>query len=405
MATPYHYHPDYDPPPGRRHRGPGILSSPLVLVLAVTLGLGLGAVAFWVGSRIVGRGPQPPVTNPDAQPREVVASGPLDADEVENNGVYERCKRSVVSVNIVVQERDRLDLTRAEQKTGAGSGVVWDDDGRIVTNYHVIAEAARYKNVVARVVLSDGTRADATVVGVAPNFDLAVIQLIRVHKKPPKVEVGRSDDLKVGQKVYAIGNPFELPGTLTKGIVSALDRPTSSPTGGVILGCIQHTAPINPGNSGGALLNRFGRLIGINSSIATPSGGNVGIGFAIPADTVNEVVTEIIRTGRVPKPSLGLRLVSPEFTKRYRVPGALVAEVDADGPAAAAGLQGWHGATNPRTGLREPGDLITAINGTVVNGPEDVQKVLSKLNPGEKAVIQYRRGGDERKVEVTVEGV
>jgi S1-C subfamily serine protease len=376
-------------------------------LIAVLLGLGLGLGVFWAVGHFAGRFNQPPVTNPDAKPREEAPNSPLDAAEAEANGVFERCKVSVVSVNIVVQQRDRLDLTRMERKTGAGSGVVWDDEGRVVTNFHVVEDAARYDNVVARVVLWDGTGHDSTLVGIAPNYDLAVIQLVRAAKKPAKVEVGRSADLKVGQRVYAIGNPFELPGTLTMGIVSAKDRATSAPTGGVITGCVQHTAPINPGNSGGALLNRAGHLIGINSSIATPSGGNVGIGFAIPSDRVNEVVTEIIKTGRVPKPSLGLRLVSPDFTRRYRIPGALIAEVVPDGPAAKAGLKGWHGDTNPRTGLREPGDLIVAVNGTTVNGPEDFQKAVARLNPGDKATIRFRREGEQKEKEVTVivEGV
>jgi S1-C subfamily serine protease len=256
-----------------------------------------------------------------------------------------------------------------------------------------------------RVVLADGrTSYDARVVGVAAEYDLAVIQVTAPKGGLKKIGVGTSHDLKVGQKAFAIGNPFELSGTMTKGIVSALDRPTQAPTGETIKGCIQHTAAINPGNSGGPLLNRKGELIGVNSSIISPSGGNVGIGFAIPVDTVNPVVTEIIRHGRVARPDLGVKLYDERRLRRAGFDkGVMVAEVMPGGPAAKAGLRGVR--PDPRTGRAQPGDLIVAINGQEINTVADYQRIVGGLKPGDQVTVKYIRDDEEHEATLTVRGV
>jgi S1-C subfamily serine protease len=334
----------------------------------------------------------------------VVAAGPLDAEEREANELFERVKDSVVSVSLVRLRRGGFDLS-TEEETGAGSGFIWDADGRIVTNYHVVADAANRQDMAVKVVMSDPSKKyDAAIVGLAPAYDLAVIQ-IQPRETLRPIDVGTSADLKVGQRAFAIGNPFELPGTLTKGIVSALNRLTKAPSGGVISGCVQHTAAINPGNSGGPLLNRFGRLIGVNSSIITPSGGNVGIGFAIPSETVNQVVTEIIRTGRTLRPDLGIRLYDQQRLRRAGYPrGVMVAEAVSGGPADAAGLRGIR-PSQVAPGRAEPGDLILAINGEEVANVNDYQRVVSTLRPGQKVTVRYTRDDEEHEATLTVRGM
>jgi len=393
--------------PAGRGRRPGSHPHRVpLLLLAAVLGVGLGALGFWLGGMLLHRlQPEHPPTNPNAQPREAVPNGPLDAEEAEANELFERVKDSVVSVNLVLQRRSRFDLSIEEATTGAGSGFLWDADGRIVTNFHVVREAAERRDMAVRVVMSDPSKKyDAAVVGLAPEYDLAVIQ-IQPRETIKPIDVGTSGDLKVGQKAFAIGNPFELPGTLTKGIVSALNRPTKAPSGGVITGCIQHTAAINPGNSGGPLLNRLGRLIGVNSSIITPSGGNVGIGFAIPVDTVNGVVTEIIRNGRALKPDLGIRLYDQQRLRRAGFSkGVMIAEAIPGGPAAAAGLRGLR-PSQEVAGRAEPGDLIVAINGEDVNNQNDYQRVVSKLKVGQQVTVRYLRDDEEKEATLTVRGV
>jgi S1-C subfamily serine protease len=210
--------------------------------------------------------------------------------------------------------------------------------------------------------------------------------------------------LEVGQKAYAIGNPFGLSLTLTKGIVSALDREIESPGEQPIAGVIQVDAPINPGNSGGPLLDKDGRLIGVNTAIATPSGGNVGIGFAIPVDTVNTVVPELIRTGRLYKPDLGVRLVDERLLRRagFRE-GVMIQDVLPNGPAAKARLRGV--TIDPQTGDVEPGDIILAINDEPVRGNVDFARILRGLKVGEPALLLIERGDKRFEVEVVVRGV
>jgi S1-C subfamily serine protease len=396
---------DFGDRPRRPRREPkSNAATPLAFVLIALIGIGVGGVGLWLGGKIINGWRQPAAVNPDAQPKVAVANGPLDSEEVEANQVFEADRDSVVNVDTVLLQRGAFEST-AERQTGTGSGFVWDTDGRIVTNYHVIEDIYKRQNMAIRIVMSDRHTYDARIVGTAADYDLAVVQVLNVPKDRLKpIQVATSSDLKVGQKVYAIGNPFGLSQTLTVGIISNLERSIEAPTGAPIPGAIQHTAQINPGNSGGPLLNRAGKLIGVNTSIATPSGGNVGIGFSIPSDTVNQVVTSIIRQERPKKPDLGVRLYDE---KRLRSAGygkgVMIAEVMPGGPADKAGLRGLR--RSPNGTLAGAGDLIVAINGEEVNDVADFQRIVAKLKPDQQVTIRYQRDEVERETILTVRGV
>ena len=399
------YEDEDDRPQPKQRAAPGGTRSLLLL--------GLGALIAAAVILLVGyfRGKHDaPLTDPDAKPREVSPKEPLDSDEREAVDLFKKVKPSVVNVDIVLRRRTGWDDRAAEQQTAAGSGFIWDDDGRIVTNYHVIEGVLqRPKQLTARVVLADRTAYDADIVGYAQEYDLAVLRFDPASRpakeKIRKIDLGTSRDLEVGQKVYAIGNPLGLSLTMTKGIISALDRPIRSPAGTTIHGGIQTDAAINPGNSGGPLLDKSGRLIGVNTAIATTTehGGDIGIGFAIPADTVNQVVTQIIQTGRVLKPDLGITLYDQQKLRRARYDrGVMIDSTVPNGPAAKAGLLGLR--LNPTTRRVEPGDLIVAINGETVDSVEDYERAVRKLKPGDQATLRIVRKEAEQDVTVTVGG-
>ena len=398
---------DDDLPSRREHRNSRAAgrTSPAVYVLVGIVAILVAVGGIWLGSKLVDVfRPQPGATNPDAAPKETVSNGPLDAEETEANRVFEEDKSSVVNVDTVLLQRS---FQGSEQQTGTGSGFVWDTDGRIVTNFHVIEDVYKRKNMAVRIVMADRQTYDARIVGTAADYDLAVVQILNVPKDKLKpIQVATSADLKVGQKVFAIGNPFGLSLTLTTGIISNLDRSIEAPTGAPIPGAIQHTAQINPGNSGGPLLNRAGKLVGVNTSIATPTngGGNVGIGFSIPSDTVNQVVTSIIRNERPKKPDIGVRLYDEKRLRAqgYRE-GVMIAEVIPGGPADVAKLRGLRRAGN---GLPAgPGDVILAINGESVGGVADFQRIVDKLKPDQSVRIRFLRDETEREVTLVVRGV
>jgi S1-C subfamily serine protease len=329
------------------------------------------------------------------------ASAP-DAEETEAVRVFKTCKDSVVNVDTIVRVR-RFDMSVQEQQTGTGSGFVWDDAGHIVTNFHVVRDAVG-TNRRLRVVLADRSTWEARIVGVSPDHDLAVLKIVAGSDRFKKIRLGKSSDLEVGHKVYAIGNPFGLSLSMTKGIVSALEREIDSPSERTIGGVIQTDAPINPGNSGGPLLNKDGLLIGVNTAIKTPSGGNVGIGFAIPVDTVAPVVVELITRGKVLQPDLGIKLVDQWRVRRAGVPtGVMIQSVEEDSPASEAGLRGVvvkRGSTEA-----EFGDVIVAINGKEVKGNSEFNRMLGAYKIGETLKLTVERNDSSREVEVTLRGM
>ena len=371
------------------------------LLLAVMIGVGVGAMAFaWLNPPVRFR---TDANDPTVQPR---PSNPItgpDAEEQQALAVFDAARESVVNVDTVLKVRNRLDMQVQEQQAGTGSGFVWDTDGRVVTNFHVVRQAIA-NGLTIRVVMADRTSYEARIVGYAPDYDLAVLQIPAPKDKLKPITLGRSAELQVGRKAFAIGNPFGLSLSMTKGVISAVDREIESPGQKPITGAIQTDAPINPGNSGGPLLDKDGRLIGVNTSIATPSGGNVGIGFAIPVDTVNPVVTELIQRGRIQQPDLGLKLVDERRIRRAGYAnGVMVESVEPDGPAAKAGLRGLTANANTREVL--PGDLIVAVNGAPIRGTLEFVRKVATLTVGQTVTLTVERDEKPLELPLIVRGV
>jgi len=381
--------------PNRRDSATSILIGTALLCLGVAAGLVLAA-QFRAE-------PTEAVLNPQAEPRTAEPLAASDPEEAEAVRVFRECRESVVNVDTVIRLRSAVDYEVREQQTTSGSGFLWDDEGRVVTNYHVVRDAVANRREL-RVMLADRTPYVATVIGTAPDYDLAVLKITAPKESLKPISVGRSADLEVGRKTYAIGNPFGLSLTMTKGIISALDREIDSPGDRTISGAIQTDAPINPGNSGGPLLDRDGKLIGVNTSIASPSGGNVGIGFAIPVDTVNTVVTELIRTGRILRPDLGIKLFDQRRLRQAGVlTGVMVAIVEDGSPAAAAGIKGM--VLDRRTNTAERGDLIIALNGEKVRDNLDFTRRIANHAIGDVVKLTLERNDEQRTVEVKLRGV
>ena len=326
----------------------------------------------------------------DAAPRAVSPRGALGADELANIEVFKRLSPSVVHITTLATERDFFNRSVQQVPRGTGTGFVWDNNGHIVTNFHVIQEGSG-----ARVTLADQSSWSATLVGAFADRDLAVLKINAPRDKLPAIAIGSSRDLQVGQKVFAIGNPFGLDQTLTIGIVSALNREIDSANQRTIRGVIQTDAAINPGNSGGPLLDSAGRLIGVNTAIYSPSGASAGIGFAIPADEVNRIVPRLIRDGRITRPTLGVASANDSIRRALRAPeGVALLQVPPQGPAGRAGLQPY---ARNRDGSIVPGDVIVAINDEAVASLDDMLTVLEKHQPGERVTLTVWRNGQRRK--------
>ena len=329
-----------------------------------------------------------------APPRAVAPRGPLMADELNNIAVFRAASPSVVNITALGLERDLFSRNVQQVPQGTGTGFVWDTAGHLVTNYHVIQDAAG-----ARVTLSDQSSYKAELVGAFPDRDLAVLKIVAPAGKLKPLPVGSSRDLQVGQQVYAIGNPFGLDQTLTTGIVSALNREIESVTRRLIRGAIQTDAAINPGNSGGPLLDSAGRLIGVNTAIFSPSGASAGIGFAIPVDEVNRIVPRLIRDGRMVRPALGVTGGGAEINRALGLPkGVPLVRIQRGGPAAKAGLKAF---ARGDGGVVQ-GDVITAINDEPIDDADDMLNALEKLNPGDSATLTLWRAGATRKVSVVL---
>ncbi len=327
-------------------------------------------------------------------PRPVSPRGELGSEERALIGLFERARDSVVFISTRQEVRDFWTRNVFSVPRGNGSGFVWDEAGHVVTNFHVIQGASE-----ALVKLADDSEHQASLVGVSPAHDIAVLKIDAGKRLAAPVPLGSSHDLRVGQSVYAIGNPFGLDWTLTKGIISALDRSLDGQNGSTIEHLIQTDAAINPGNSGGPLLDSAGRLIGINTAIYSPSGANAGIGFAVPADTVNRVVPQLIRHGRYTRPALGIDIderINQQLTQALGVKGVAILRVRPGSPAAAAGLRG---VSRSREGL-VPGDIIAAVNDKPVDSVGRLAARLDEYKIGERVRLRLMRQG--KTVEVTV---
>ncbi len=330
---------------------------------------------------------------PPAEPRLVTARGDLAADETATIALFEQAKPSVVFITTEAEALDPFTRNVFAVPRGTGSGFVWDEAGHIVTNFHVIEGATG-----ASVRLADGRTLPARLVGADPRNDLAVLR-ISTNENPPPLTLGASGMLQVGQKVFAIGNPFGFDFTLTTGIVSALGRELPGRRGLTIRGLIQTDAAINPGNSGGPLLDSAGRLIGVNTAIYSPTGGSAGIGFAVPVDTVNRVVPQLIATGRYAPPALGVE-VDPQINAiaaSQGIEGVLVLGIVPGSPAEAAGLEP---ARFTRDGRILPGDIIVGIDGTEITSVEDLLVTLETREIGERVEVHILRDGGRTSLEI-----
>ena len=337
------------------------------------------------------------LNDPKAAPRTVTPRGELRAEEKLNIALFKQASPAVVNITVLGVERDMFTLNQYQIPQGTGSGFVWDTAGNIITNFHVIQNADG-----AQVTLADQSNWKARVVGVAPDKDLAVLKIDAPANKLQRIPIGTSKDLQVGQNVFAIGNPFGLDQTLTTGIISALNREIESVTRRPIQGVIQSDAAINPGNSGGPLLDSAGRLIGVNTAIYSPSGTSAGIGFAIPVDTVNRIVPELIRSGKVIRPGFGIQIADEQIAQRLRVTGVLVIDVARGSAAARAGMLPTRRDAQGRVIL---GDVITAIDGIKIESPNDMYLALEKYKVGDAVNVTSLRDGRTVQTKVTLDPV
>lgn len=322
--------------------------------------------------------------------RTVDQRGPLSDAERANIELFERVSPSVVQIAARSAAANPLD---EDEGAGAasGTGFVWDNSGHVVTNNHVVQNGSE-----VAVRFASGEVAQAEIIGVAPNYDLAVLRIKTARQLPPPVALGSSNELKVGQSAFAIGNPFGLDQSLTSGIVSALKRRLPTSSGREIANVIQTDTAINPGNSGGPLLDSAGRLIGVNTAIISPSGSSAGIGFAIPVDIVNRVVPELIKNGRVPTPGIGIVAASEAVATRLGVEGVIVVRTAPGSPAERAGIRG----ANFSSGAI--GDVIVQADGKPVHRLSDLTDQLEQVGAGKSVRVGVKRGSETRDVNVDV---
>ncbi len=325
----------------------------------------------------------------------------LTEEERNNITVYQKAAQGVVNITSTVVERDFF--FGLVPREGAGSGSIIDPRGYVLTNNHVIKDARRIE-----VTLSDGSKWPGRLVGTDPDNDLAVIRIDAPPERLRPIPLGDSQGLQVGQKVLAIGNPFGLGETLTIGIVSSLGRSIRSETGSLMEDLIQTDAAINPGNSGGPLLDSEGRIVGINTAIFSPSGGSVGIGFAIPVDTAKRIIPDLVEKGYVSHPWVGVSLfpLQPGLAKALKIGverGAMIVEVVRGAPADRAGLRG--GSKTVQVGnalIPVGGDVVVAIDNQQVNSSEDFVRIIRRHRPGEQVTLKVVREGKTMEVSVTL---
>ncbi|HUZ92163.1 MAG TPA: trypsin-like peptidase domain-containing protein [Methylocella sp.] len=326
-------------------------------------------------------------------PRTITPRADLTEAERTRIKLFETVSPSVVAVFARMNPEE---LLMPGQETGdvqTGTGIVWDAAGHVITNYHVIKGTDQFAAH-----LSSGESVTVRIVGSAPNYDLAVLQLERTHTPLRPIAVGSSSDLQVGQSAFAIGNPYGLEQTMTSGIISALRRTIPTAEGHEIAGGIQTDAPLNPGNSGGPLLDSAGRLIGVNTMIISRSGASAGVGIAIPVDIANRVVTQLIDTGHVPTPGIGIAAAPATTAAQLDIDGVIVLKVYPDSPAAKAGLMG-------ASANGDVEDIITAVNGQQVHDVTDLSGIFEQLGVGKTVTLTVSRGDHSRAVKVTLADV
>jgi S1-C subfamily serine protease len=354
------------------------------LLLLVAL-IGLLSLATTASLLLLVDRPAARASAPAAGPRALATRTDLGRDELDTIELFRRCSPSVVYITNLAVRRDMFGMNVTEVPQGTGSGFVWDQGGYVVTNFHVIQGAQA-----AEVTLSDHTTWPARFVGAEPDKDLAVLKIEAPAEKLAPMALGSSNDLLVGQRVYAIGNPFGLDQTLTVGIISALKRQIRSVTNRPIQDVIQTDAAINPGNSGGPLLDSAGRLIGVNTAIYSPQGsGSVGIGFAVPVDTVNGIVPQLIRHGKVVRPGLGVVMASDAQARRFGLQGALVLHVSPDSAAEQAGIRPTRQDNYGRLFL---GDVIVALDDQPVTSADEFSQLMEGRAVGDTVKLRLLRG-------------
>jgi S1-C subfamily serine protease len=370
----------------RETRAPPVSCSPWALVMLLLFVCGYLAWREF-GWRLQGGGAE-------AQPRAVTPRGDLAQDEQATIELFDRAKDSVVHITTWERRQgmDRLWMRAEEYPRGEGSGFVWDDKGTIVTNVHVLNGGSRFV-----VTLSDGTEFEGSDPYGDREHDIAMIHIDAPRAKLKPILVGSSKDLKVGQKVFAIGNPFGLDHTLTTGVISGLNREiTTDPEGQakVIRGVIQTDAAINPGNSGGPLLDSAGRLIGMNTAIYSRGGDSAGIGFAVPVDLINAIVPRLVRVGESQPVQIGVTPAPDQWAASLGVEGAIVGKVEAGSPAERAGLKAARGSSFRNLSY----DLIVAIDGEKVTQVSDLADRLAEHKKGDTIEIEIVRDGRKRKL-------
>lgn len=315
----------------------------------------------------------------------------LTPDESNNIEIFNNTNKSVVYVTNSQIRRDYFSMNIYEIPAGAGTGFIWNHDGLVVTNYHVIANASKID-----ITLWDQSVWKAEIVGSAPGKDLAVLRIDAPKNRLFPVRPGDSSKLEVGRKVLAIGNPFGLDTTLTVGVISALGR-TVEIGGRKIEGLIQTDAAINPGNSGGPLLNSKGELIGVNTLIYSPSGTSAGVGFAIPVDNVMKIIPQLIEHGRIMRPILGVSILDDSIARRYRIQGVVVLDTARELDAHRSGIRGI---TRDRNGNIILGDIIVKIDDYEIRNQNDLYNALEKYKPGDKVTVTTVR--NDRKMTFVV---
>lgn len=369
------------------------LSARQILMIALISGLfaaGVVAVVDRVSNRL-----QPAQAAYSESSPSGITDPATGNDEQNNIEIYRTLSPGVVNVHSTSYARDFFGFV--EPQEGSGSGSVIDQSGNILTNYHVIEGAQK-------LAVSFGGQKNyaAKVVGGDPDTDLAVIKLIEMPKEPLTIiPLGDSDKLVVGQKVLAIGNPFGMDRTLTTGVISGLQRPIRARNGRPIEGAIQTDASINPGNSGGPLFDSHGRMIGINSQILSPSGASAGVGFAVPVNIAKRIVPELVRSGEIRRPKLGISTRDVETLKnQVELPvsdGVLIWQIAPGGPAANAGLRGL---TQTENGDVEIGDVIVGIDNEKVGNTDELYRILNKHPLGDQVQVQILRNGRRLSVPV-----